>query len=48
MNAIDLLEAMLYQNPKLFTIVSTVIKQNHPIASGTEIIIHNLHIPGVM
>ncbi|KAI6652676.1 Ubiquitin carboxyl-terminal hydrolase 34-like [Oopsacas minuta] len=34
LNAIDLLEAMVYQNPKLFPLVAAVLKQNHPVMSG--------------
>ena len=34
MNAVDLLEAMVYQNPKLFPQIAVVLRQNHPVLPG--------------
>ena len=34
-HAVDLLEAMVYQNPKLYPLIAVVLKQNHPVLPGS-------------
>ena len=37
-HAVDLLEAMVFQNPKLFPQIAVVLRQNHPVLPGSIVL----------